>query len=74
MHPLARLLGWCLLVALLTGILWPERPDEVQATSMEVQPEVATQRPLPPTNGPPTGVEPPEPAPSVLDVLPFIPR
>jgi hypothetical protein len=38
-----------MLVATLVGVLWPERPDQVEATGMEYQPQLsAVQRPIPP--------------------------
>jgi hypothetical protein len=36
-HKLFRLLGWCLLVAVLLGVLWPERPDHGQTAALGAQ-------------------------------------
>jgi hypothetical protein len=34
-HPFFRLLGWSLLVAVLVGVLWPERPEHLAGAALE---------------------------------------
>lgn len=52
MHPLVRLFGWCLLVAGLIGVFWPERPEPIEATAIEAGPDPAPR--TIPAGGPPT--------------------
>lgn len=45
-HAVFRIMGWCLLVAVLLGVLWPERPDHGPPTAVG---SLAGPRPTPST-------------------------
>lgn len=48
MHPLLRLLGWCLLIAGLVGVLWPERPEPSTHAALGSQAQAPGPSPIPP--------------------------
>jgi hypothetical protein len=54
-HRLVRLFGWSVVVAMLLGVLWPERDDSPapQAVAIGPLPEVAREHPAPGPPGPP---------------------